>query len=143
MTTLTTIDNSSNNDSLLKAINENESVKNAVADDADEPNEEEMEEITGADWDEGGPSQCGYAMGVHETLMSVGGSVHKVVGDPPASVDSSMKQIGNWFQEASYAVRDFVRGDKDMNDDTMEAAEEMKNNLSSMIGSKSGENEVP
>mmetsp|Transcript_62971 Transcript_62971/g.185986 ORF Transcript_62971/g.185986 Transcript_62971/m.185986 type:complete len:158 (-) Transcript_62971:255-728(-) len=62
-------------------------------------------------WDEGGPSHCGYSDSVHDTIMSVGKAVHGVVGEPSEEVeDGPMHHVGNWFQEASYAVRDIVRG---------------------------------
>ena len=67
------------------------------------------------EWDEGGKSHCGYSEFVHGTLMTVGGAVHKVVGDPSPKVERELKAVGNWFQEASYAARDLVRGNP--NDD--------------------------
>jgi hypothetical protein len=95
------------------------------------------------EWDEGGPSHCGYSEGVHDTLMTVGKSVHKVIGDPPSSVENGiMKQIGNWFQEMSYAVRDIVRGKDDVHDDISKAASTMKDDaLASVFGSAPREND--
>jgi hypothetical protein len=61
-------------------------------------------------WDEGGPSDCGYSTGVHDMLMAIGGTVHKVAGDPSAPAKKALATVGNWFQEASYAVRDIFRG---------------------------------
>ena len=81
----------------------------------DEEAHEEADEVQ--EWDEGGPSHCGYSESVHDTLMAVGKSVHGVVGEPSQEVEQGViKSIGNWFQEASYAVRDFVRGNKDVED---------------------------
>jgi hypothetical protein len=62
-----------------------------------------------AEWDEGGKSHCGYAEVVHSTLMSVGETVHKLVGEPTPYVEKELKAVGNWFQEASYAARDLFR----------------------------------
>lgn len=87
------------------------------------------------EWDEGGPSHCGYHSTVHETLMLVGSAVHSVVGDPPEMMDSSMKQVGNWFQEASYAVRDFWRGDKAVGADAADAFSSMHQDVAGLIGS--------
>uniref|UniRef100_A0A7S2MPR8 Uncharacterized protein n=1 Tax=Helicotheca tamesis TaxID=374047 RepID=A0A7S2MPR8_9STRA len=89
----------------------------------DEVDEDEEEEERG--WDEGGPSHCGYSEMVHNTLMSVGKSVHNVVGDPSESMEKRMKGIGNWFQEASYAVRDCTRGDADLADDASVAVRDV------------------
>lgn len=83
----------------------------------DHDHEEDNEEIKR--WDEGGKSDCGYRDSFHETLMSIGASIHKVVGDPSEKVKGMMKGVGNWFQEASYAARDWKRGE-------MNIAEEMK-----------------
>lgn len=91
----------------------------------DEEGAEEADEVQ--EWDEGGPSHCGYSESVHETLMAVGQSVHSVVGEPSGDVEHGViKSVGNWFQEASYAVRDFVRGNKEVEDDTSQAITEMK-----------------
>mmetsp|Transcript_32510 Transcript_32510/g.67801 ORF Transcript_32510/g.67801 Transcript_32510/m.67801 type:complete len:205 (-) Transcript_32510:193-807(-) len=100
-----------------------------------EPTEEEVDEEAEAaqEWDEGGPSHCGYHETVHETLMAVGASVHSLVGDPPENVNSGMKQVGNWFQEASYATRDFVRGDQEVNDDAGDTLSTMKANLTEIM----------
>ena len=80
-------------------------------------------------WDEGGVSDCGYSETVHETLMSVGQSVHNIVGPPSESVKTSMGSVGNWFQEASYAVRDIVRGEnsKDFQEDASQAFSTLMN----------------
>ena len=66
-----------------------------------------------AEWDEGGKSHCGYSEAVHATLMSVGESVHAVIGEPSPRVEKELKAVGNWFQEASYAARDLFRGPGD------------------------------
>jgi len=73
--------------------------------------ENEIQEIKS--WDEGGPSDCGYSDSIHDTLMNLGGSVHGVVGDPSPSTNKTLGLIGNWFQEASYAIRDILRGKTD------------------------------
>ena len=81
------------------------------------PPDEDVEPTGNEEWDEGGPSHCGYSESVHDTLMSVGKSVHGVVGEPSHSVEQGfMKKIGVWFQEMSYAVRDLVRGEKTVED---------------------------
>jgi len=61
-------------------------------------------------WDEGGRSDCGYADTIHDTLMTLGGWVHRIFGEPSPKMSVHMEGIGNNFQEASYAVRDFSRG---------------------------------
>jgi hypothetical protein len=71
-----------------------------------------------SEWDEGGASQCGYSQIVHDTLMSIGHSVHRIIGDPPSVIEKEMKNVGGWFQEASYAVRDYTRGDVDVKQET-------------------------
>ena len=86
-------------------------------DDEDEEHEEEVVK----EWDEGGKSHCGYGDSVHETLMSIGQSIHKVVGEPSETVQSAMQSVGNWFQEASYAARDLKRGKMDMAEETAAA----------------------
>ena len=72
--------------------------------------EEEWDDFKKKQWDEGGRSDCGYSDVVHDTLMSVGLVVHKLFGEPSDSLHTKMKGIGSYFQEASYAVRDFKRG---------------------------------
>jgi hypothetical protein len=62
-------------------------------------------------WDEGGPSDCGYSDTVHATLMTVGQTVHTVMGAPGHSIAKVQTSIGNWFQELSYATRDIWRGE--------------------------------
>jgi hypothetical protein len=110
----------------------------------DEANEnEEVEEEQVQEWDEGGSSHCGYSEGVHETLMAVGQSVHSVVGEPAEVVEQGMiKSVGNWFQEASYAVRDFVRGNKEVEDDASQTFTDMKEGaFSAFMGGE--ENQTP
>mmetsp|Transcript_10459 Transcript_10459/g.15897 ORF Transcript_10459/g.15897 Transcript_10459/m.15897 type:complete len:184 (-) Transcript_10459:182-733(-) len=88
----------------------------------DDDDIDEDEEPAPKEWDEGGKSHCGYGDSVHETLMSIGESIHKVVGEPNEGVQTAMKGIGNWFQEASYAARDLRRGKMDiLAEDTQEA----------------------
>lgn len=82
-------------------------------------------------WDEGGRSDCGFADTIHDTLMSLGGWMHGILGDPDEEMSSRMKGIGNYFQEASYAVRDFKRGTLDkgefrFNTDDLEVEEEIE-----------------
>jgi hypothetical protein len=62
-------------------------------------------------WDEGGPSDCGYSDTIHATLMTVGKTVHTVMGAPGAKIAKVQTNIGNWFQELSYATRDIWRGE--------------------------------
>jgi hypothetical protein len=61
-------------------------------------------------WDEGGRSDCGYSDTIHDTLMTLGGWMHRIFGEPSHEMSAHMEGIGNNFQEASYAVRDFSRG---------------------------------
>ncbi len=61
-------------------------------------------------WDEGGRSDCGYSDTLHDTLMTLGSWMHSLFGEPSEEMNNHMKGIGNYFQEASYAVRDFKRG---------------------------------
>ena len=72
-------------------------------------------------WDEGGRSDCGYGDGVHDALMSMGSAIHKIVGEPSEQVVQAMNQIGNWFQEASYAARDLKQGNMNVGEETMQA----------------------
>jgi hypothetical protein len=109
-----------------------------------------QEEDDGAyanEWDEGGPSQCGYHEAVHYTLMTVGKSVHGVVGAPSQGMERGMKTVGNWFQEASYAVRDFCRGNKqELGDDASAALSTMKDDamaaVNDIMGTSSNLNAV-
>jgi hypothetical protein len=82
--------------------------------------DDSLQATRATEWDEGGPSHCGYHETVHDTLMAVGKSVHSVVGSPPEPVDTKMNVVANWFQEASYAVRDFLRGKSNMSEDVNE-----------------------
>ena len=91
-------------------------VATTSAEDDDDLLEEEVSR-----WDEGGRSDCGYGDGVHDTLMSMGSAIHKVVGEPSESVVQAMNQIGNWFQEASYAARDLKQGNMNVREETMQA----------------------
>ena len=92
-----------------------------------------------AEWDEGGKSHCGYAEVVHSTLMSVGETVHKWVGEPSPDVEKELKAVGNWFQEASYAARDLFRGTKEgeessgMQEDAMDAVKTLLRGGSQML----------
>ena len=83
------------------------------------------------EWDEGGPSHCGYHETVHATLMAVGASVHKIVGPPSEPVEGKMNLVSNWFQEASYAIRDFVRGKSNMSEDVHEIMNTIMSNSQS------------
>jgi hypothetical protein len=66
-------------------------------------------------------SNKGYGDRVHNVLISIGSTIHKVVGEPSAAVVDAMNQIGNWFQEASYAARDLKQGNMNMREETMQA----------------------
>eukprot|EP00579_Thalassiosira_antarctica_P000160 CAMPEP_0201866244 /NCGR_PEP_ID=MMETSP0902-20130614/892_1 /ASSEMBLY_ACC=CAM_ASM_000551 /TAXON_ID=420261 /ORGANISM="Thalassiosira antarctica, Strain CCMP982" /LENGTH=172 /DNA_ID=CAMNT_0048391173 /DNA_START=140 /DNA_END=658 /DNA_ORIENTATION=+ len=87
----------------------------------DDDDDEEENEKVDKEWDEGGKSHCGYSDSVHDTLMSIGESINKVVGEPNDGVQNAMKGIGNWFQEASYAARDLQRGKMDVAEETVAA----------------------
>mmetsp|Transcript_22826 Transcript_22826/g.45589 ORF Transcript_22826/g.45589 Transcript_22826/m.45589 type:complete len:156 (+) Transcript_22826:161-628(+) len=93
-----------------------------IHDDGDEDLEEDYPDKDR--WDEGGRSDCGYSDGVHETLMSIGEKVYKLVGEPSETMQKRMKGIGSFFQEASYAVRDIKRGNFRMKDGDVEPAED-------------------
>ncbi|EJK69851.1 hypothetical protein THAOC_08853 [Thalassiosira oceanica] len=88
----------------------------AEGDDDDEDDVHEVKE-----WDEGGKSHCGYGDTVHETLMTIGKSIHGVVGDPSDSVHDALTSVGNWFQEASYAMRDLKQGKMNVGEETSDA----------------------
>lgn len=79
-----------------------------------------------------GPSDCGYSDAVHNSFMAVGKSIHAIVGDPPQAVENPMTQAGDWFQEASVVVRDFVTGKADIK-------EEASDMMSSIVKMTSGE----
>ena len=103
----TTTDDPNNTDS--EPIDADMEDANQDQDEEGDDDEEEEEEHV-KEWDEGGKSHCGYGDSVHETLMSIGQTIHKVVGEPNETVINAMDTVGNWFQEASYAVRDLQRG---------------------------------
>ena len=94
-------------------------------DDEDDDDEALEEEAAPKEWDEGGKSHCGYSDQVHDTLMLIGESIHKVVGDPNETVHSAMKGIGSWFQEASYAARDVQRGKMNVGEEAVAAIKSM------------------
>ena len=73
----------------------------------------EVDEYNKDRWDEGGASDCGYSDSVHETLMSIGGFMHSIFGEPTEGLQRKMKGIGSFFQEAAYAARDLRRGELD------------------------------
>jgi len=60
--------------------------------DGAETDEEGVDDLEGKEldedleWDEGGPSQCGYSEPIHGVLMSAGAAIHRVVGDPGEGV---------------------------------------------------------
>lgn len=85
----------------------------------------DVDEAAPKEWDEGGKSHCGYSDQVHDTLMLIGQSIHKVVGEPNETVQSAMKGIGSWFQEASYAARDLQRGKMNVGEETAAAIKSM------------------
>lgn len=88
---------------------------NLSDDERDEQEEDDHEEFKG--WDEGGKSDCGYRDSFHDTLMAIGASIHKVVGEPNERIKKAMKNVGNWFQEASYAARDLKRGEMNIGEE--------------------------
>ena len=90
-----------------------------LEDDEEEDDDEDVQEVK--EWDEGGKSHCGYGDAVHETIMTIGKSIHGVVGDPSESVHDAMVSVGNWFQEASYAVRDLKQGKMNVREETSDA----------------------
>mmetsp|Transcript_30228 Transcript_30228/g.62145 ORF Transcript_30228/g.62145 Transcript_30228/m.62145 type:complete len:85 (-) Transcript_30228:455-709(-) len=53
--------------------------------------------------------------------MSIGKSIHGFVGEPSEIVQEAMNHIGNWFQEAAYAVRDFKEGKMDVGREAVQA----------------------
>eukprot|EP00584_Thalassiosira_punctigera_P007035 CAMPEP_0172530088 /NCGR_PEP_ID=MMETSP1067-20121228/3939_1 /TAXON_ID=265564 ORGANISM="Thalassiosira punctigera, Strain Tpunct2005C2" /NCGR_SAMPLE_ID=MMETSP1067 /ASSEMBLY_ACC=CAM_ASM_000444 /LENGTH=203 /DNA_ID=CAMNT_0013314233 /DNA_START=105 /DNA_END=716 /DNA_ORIENTATION=+ len=89
-------------------------------DDDDDDDDDEADKAP-AGWDEGGRSHCGYSETVHDALMSIGESIHRVVGEPGEGMHGAMRGIGNWFQEASYAARDLRRGKMDVAGETAAA----------------------
>ena len=93
-----------------------------LSDDENERDEHDDEDFKG--WDEGGKSDCGYRDSFHDTLMAIGASMHKVVGEPSDKIRSAMKGVGNWFQEASYAARDFKRGEMNITEELKASDEE-------------------
>lgn len=68
-------------------------------------------------WDEGGRSDCGYSDSVHDTLMSIGGFLHGIFGEPSPNTEQKMMGIGSCFQDASYTVRDFQRGEANVKEE--------------------------
>ncbi len=68
-------------------------------------------------WDEGGRSDCGYSDSVHDTLMSIGGFLHGIFGEPSPKTEQKMMGIGSCFQDASYTVRDFQRGEANVKEE--------------------------
>mmetsp|Transcript_19249 Transcript_19249/g.40590 ORF Transcript_19249/g.40590 Transcript_19249/m.40590 type:complete len:123 (+) Transcript_19249:96-464(+) len=76
---------------------------------------DDIEEVP-VGWDEGGRSHCGYSDMVHDTLMSIGESMHSMFGEPSETLQMRMDEIGNYFQEISYAARDFKCGKLSMKD---------------------------
>lgn len=68
-------------------------------------------------WDEGGRSDCGYSDSVHDTLMSIGGFLHGIFGEPSPETEQKMMGIGSCFQDASYTVRDFQRGEANVKEE--------------------------
>ena len=94
-------------------------------------------------WDEGGASNCGYSDSVHGALMSAGKVVHSAVGDPSDQVRGSISYIGNWFQEASYAVRDLVRGNHvEMGHDIADTVSILDDDIKRVASETIGDNSV-
>ena len=108
------VDSAEDNEDHIMSDGEDHIMSDDEEHDPEEEDEEQEEEVEVKEWDEGGKSHCGYGEGVHETLMSIGQSIHKVVGEPNEKVQSVMDTVGNWFQEASYAARDLRRGKMDV-----------------------------
>ena len=79
--------------------------------------EEEEEFAPPRRWDEGGRSDCGYSDSVHDTLMSIGGFLHGIFGEPSPTTEQKMMGIGSCFQDASYTVRDFQRGETNVKEE--------------------------
>ena len=104
-------------------MNTNLDDQQVLASSFDEEDEEEEDDEAVKPWDEGGPSDCGYSVSVHDMLMSVGAKVHAVVGAPSQKVRTAQESIGNWFQELSYAARDILRGENtaEMHEDAADA----------------------
>ncbi len=96
-----------------------------IDDDDDDDEALDVDEAPPKEWDEGGKSHCGYSDQVHDTLMLIGESIHKVVGEPSETVQSAIKGIGSWFQEASYAARDVQRGKMNVGEETAAAIKSM------------------
>ena len=96
--------------------------------DDENENDDDEHENEVKEWDEGGKSHCGYGDSVHDTLMSIGASIHKVVGEPNEGVQGTINSIGNWFQEASYAARDLQRGKMDVAEETAAAMKSVVSN---------------
>ena len=108
------VDSAEDNEDHIMSDGEDHIMSDDEEHDPEEEDEEQEEEVEVKEWDEGGKSHCGYGEGVHETLMSIGQSIHKVVGEPNEKVQTAMDTVGNWFQEASYAARDLRRGKMDV-----------------------------
>ena len=75
-------------------------------------------------WDEGGRSDCGYSDSVHDTLMSIGGFLHGIFGEPSPETEQKMMGIGSCFQDASYTVRDFQRGEANVKEELRGTSED-------------------
>lgn len=109
-----------NDDEVQPMMSDHEHDRDEDAD-ADDDELDGEEEAAPKEWDEGGKSHCGYSDSVHETLMSIGQSIHRVVGEPSEGVQGAMRGIGSWFQEASYAARDLKTGKMNMTEETAAA----------------------
>jgi hypothetical protein len=107
-------------DSSAKDNGSDKNQNDTDAEDVSIGDDDSLQATRATEWDEGGASHCGYHQTVHDTLMAVGKSVHNLVGPPPEPVDTKMNVVANWFQEASYAVRDFFRGKSTMTEDVHE-----------------------
>jgi len=129
MAELTTIDGTPLKDAAFQNSPPNSPPRgedNPVSDEEHDDEEDDDLYSAEAEWDEGGPSHCGYGETLHNTLMSVGRSVHKLVGDPSPTIGKEMRAVGNWFQEASYATRDFMSGKHaDVHNDAVEAINDL------------------
>ena len=110
----------SNEEPQVREVEPVEDAEHADGDDnEDDEDDEDVNEVK--EWDEGGKSHCGYGDTVHDTLMTIGKSIHGVVGDPTDSVHDAMTSVGNWFQEASYAMRDLKQGKMNVGEEATDA----------------------
>jgi len=104
-----------------------------------EENEEEQNNVEST-WDDGGPSDCGYHEQIHSSFMAAGEAVHELVGPPTQPTRTWQTQVGNWFQELSYAARDLLRGEKHLATDAQNAVHELFRGKNGEEDNENGEN---